>query len=119
MKLVKGSVIEIISRGAIGEWSSGVDGSFPTDFVEFLAPAELGNSFKVTRSILKDLRQFMADEPKLERQETLYLVDIHRTLLMPLHWNLIDGGLSNEERLEALKGRRRRRWRRRRKMRRD
>jgi hypothetical protein len=36
MSLVKGQIIEVRTRGDRGGWSVGLQGAFPTDFVEFL-----------------------------------------------------------------------------------
>lgn len=56
------------------------------------------SNFNHARAMLATTREFLSAElkvensedeiPKIERQETLYLVDMHRTLFLPVHWNL-------------------------------
>ena len=62
------------------------------------------HNFEILGSILDNLELFLANEPKVERQESLYLVDIHRILLMPLGWDLTSlSTKTSKGKLEMLK----------------
>lgn len=43
MRLKQGEIIEVLTRGEAGGWSVGIDGAFPTDYVEFIVDSGLGN----------------------------------------------------------------------------
>jgi hypothetical protein len=45
-------------------------------------------NFIVIDRILDNMMKFLTLPPIMDRQESLYLVDMHETLLLPLHWDL-------------------------------